>query len=475
MQDIRKPYSRSKSNRDLSSRVEAFEKHDYPEEEALPEEEQTVQIPIKKSFKARRNIDSMDMFPTRGRRAYDNELTPVAGRRDDDAVVYRDPRTRYERKKQSVGTLAFIATLLVVFVGGSLLTFVFNRATVTIVPKHEDLTDFRKAITFAQAGSDNENTVLYTLATTSLSKSKALALSETRRVEAKASGKIVIYNNYSTEPQRLIKNTRFESTAGKIYRINSSVTVPGKSGNTPGSLEVTVYADSFGSDYNSAATDFVIPGFRGSPQFDSFYARSNGPITGGASGDVSSASLSDINAAKDALALQLARELSDELSKKTLAGYVGMYSAVDITYEDNEQALLAGTTSTYEVTATGYLMFAKGDELAASVAQSVRDYKGEPVRLDQTDTLVYTRKDTDRLAVVQSLEVLTEGTPRVVFLTNEDNIKSLVAGKKRSEFTSLMRSVDSIEGAEISFSPLWLSTFPEDPEKISVIESLPRR
>lgn len=476
MQDIRKPYSRSKSNRadDIRARVEDFEEHNYHDEDKI---EEPVHIPIrKKSFKERRSIDQMEMYPSRGRRSYDHEEESApAGRRADDGIVYRDPRTRYERRKQSIGTLAFIGTLLVIVIGGSLLTFVFNSATVTIVPKHEDLADFRKTVTFALPEVDTENTVLYTLATTSLSKSKTLALTESKKVEAKASGKMVIYNNYSAESQRLIKNTRFESAAGKIYRINQSVTVPGKSGSTPGSVEVTIYADSTGPEYNSSPTDFTIPGFKGLPQFTGFYGRSNGSITGGASGNTTSASIADINAAKDELALELAQDVKEELSKKKMEGYVGLYSAIDVSYNDNEQALLQGSTSVYEVTATGYLMFAKGDEFAHFVAQSVRDYKGAPVRLDDTDKLTYSRKDTDRLSQVQTLDILVEGSPRVVFLTDESALKSLVAGKKRSEFTALMKGIDSIVGAEISFSPLWLSSFPDDTSKISIVESLPKR
>jgi hypothetical protein len=475
MQDIRKPYSRSKSNRaqEIRTRVEEFERHSYPEDEQDLDDE-PVSIPIKKSFKERRNIDQMGVYPARGRRATDYDEGP-AGRRADDGIVYRDPRTRYERKGQSVGTLAFIATLLIILIGGSLLTFVFNHATVTITPKSQDLTDFRKTISFAQASEDTVDTVLYTLATTSISQSKELTPTAAKKVESKASGKIIIYNNYSSDPQRLIKNTRFESSAGKIYRINTSVTVPGKSADKPGSVEVTVYADSAGSDYNSSPTDFTIPGFKGAPQFSTFYARSNGPITGGASGNVSSASLTDVNAAKDELALELAQDIKDKLGKEKLDGYVGLYNAIDITYEDNESDVLAGNTNTYQVTATGYLMFAKGDELAETVAESIRDYKGEPVRLDYTDKLSYTRKDTDRLATATSLDILAEGSPRVVFLTDEAALKSLVAGKKRADFTSLMKGIASIEGAEISFSPLWLSTFPEETSKISVVESLPKR
>lgn len=482
MQDIRKPYSRSRSNRDLPSRVEAYEKHAYDrsaeagDDEEIFEEE-PVHIPVRKSFRERRetrNIADMEMYPARGRRAYDHG-EHTGGRRADDVVVIRDPRTRYVDKRQSIGTLAFLASIIVIAGGAALLTFVFNRATVTIVPKHQDLAEFRNTITFAREDADTESTVAYIVATSTLRDSKTLTLSETKKVEAKSSGKIVIYNNYSTEPQRLIRNTRFESAAGKIYRINQSVTVPGKTGSTPGSVEVTVYADSFGADYNSAPTDFTIPGFKGAPQFSTFYARSNGPLSGGASGNASMASLSDVNAAKDELALKLAEEMKTALSKVNEKGYLGLYSAIDIVYDDNEDELLRGETSTYEVVATGYLMLAQEGELARSIASTLRDYNGAPVRIDYAEELSYTRKDTDRISTTSQMDILVEGEPRVVFLTDEKSVQELVAGKKRSEFTKLMESIESIEGAEISFSPLWLSSFPSEEEKISVVESLPKR
>lgn len=475
MQDIRRPYSRLKSNRDISSRVESFEKNKYEEEEMFDDE--PVQIPVRQTFserRQRRNIAEMEMYPTRGRRAYDNG-EPVGGRRADDIIVTRDPRTRYTGKRNPAGTVVFLSAIGLLVAGALLLTFVFNRATITIVPKHEDISDFRNTLTFARVTADTADTVSFIVATTSLSESKTLTLSETKKVEAKASGKIIIYNNYSESEQRLIKNTRFESAAGKIYRINQSVTVPGKTGVKPGSVEVTVYADSFGSDYNSAPTDFTIPGFKGAPQYASIYARSNGPITGGASGNASMASLADVNAAKDELALQIAQEMKDKLSKRNEKGYVGLYSAIDIVYEDNEQEVLIGNTPTYTVTATGYLMLAKEDELAASIAQSLRGYAGAPVRLDYAEKLSYTRKDVDRIGMSDRMDILVEGGPRIVFLTDEEALKSMVLAKKRSDFTTLMSSVDSIEGAEISFSPLWLSTFPDDASKISVVESLPKR
>ena len=54
----------------------------------------------------------------------------------------------------------------------------------------------------------------------------------------KAGGKITVYNNYSNAPQKLIINTRFQTSDGKIYRIREPIVIPGM-----GVKEATVYAD----------------------------------------------------------------------------------------------------------------------------------------------------------------------------------------------------------------------------------------
>ncbi len=471
MQDIRKPYTRSRSNRDLPSRVEQFESNSYPEDEVEEfEEAAPVHIPVKKTFRTRRNVDQMDMFP---RRRHDDYPEDAPRPRTSSDIVYRDPRTRYPRRTGafgSFGTWAFIGTIVVLAGGAGLLTYVFDRATATIIPKHQDI-DVHKTILFSREGDG----VPFVIATSSMSKSKSLPLSETKKVEAKASGSIIIYNKFDTEPQKLIKNTRFESTSGKVYRINQSVTVPGMKGNVPGSVEVTVYADSYGADYNSAATDFTIPGFKGTPRYAGFYARSNGSITGGSSGNVSLASLTDINAAKDELAIELAQSIKAELGKVKKDGYTGLYSAIAVEYADNEADILRGVSSVYEVTATGYLMFADSGSLAKELAKDIRNYKGEDVRLGYEDTLVYTTKDTARIATDTSVEVLVVGSPRIIWVTPNEAIKEMLAGKPREEFQPLMRTIDAVEGGEISFSPLWLSNFPDETEKISVVEFLPKR
>jgi hypothetical protein len=236
-----------------------------------------------------------------------------------------------------------------------------------------------------------------------------------------------------------------------------------------------VYADSYGSQYNTSPTTFVVVGFKGTPREKSFYGKSKGPIAGGSLGNMSLASLTDVNAAKDELALELAQDIKSELLKIKKDGYSGLYGAAEIAYSDNADALLRGETSTYEVTATGYLIMADSKKLAQSIAHSVRDYANEDVRLGYNETLSFTRKTSDKVASSTSISILVEGKPRVIWENDTDAIKDMLLGKDRGEFKPLMKTISGIESAEISFSPMWLSKFPSERKKIEVTESLPKR
>ena len=468
MQDIRKPYTRSRSNNDLQSRVEQFEAARYTKADDYDEE--PVQIPVKK----RRDVDGMDMYP----RKRDDDL--YAEEKDDREIRQQrriadaPPRTRNPQKKGRLGTFTFIVATVLIIISAVLFTYVFDSATITVVPKYRDVTSIGKIILFSKDGIDPSG-VPFTLQSTSISKSKTLTLSESRKVEAKASGKAIIYNNYDGATQKLIKNTRFESNKGKIYRINQSVDVPGKKDNIPGSIEVTLYADSNGADYNIDSATFSIPGFKGTPREIAFYAKSKNAITGGVSGSMSMVSLSDLNAAKDSLAVELSKEVQTEIMKIKKDGTVPLYTASEITYEDNSDEVLKGVTGVYKVIATGNLMLANGPKFAEAVAKNFGDYDGAPVRLSYTDTLVFTRKESDHVFGSSSLSILVEGKPRVVWISDTDAIKEMVKGQKRDAFKPLMKTINSIESAEISFSPMWLSHFPAELTKLIVNESLPKR
>ena len=104
-------------------------------------------------------------------------------------------------------------------------------------------------------------------------------------VNQKARGSVIIYNNFSTDPQPLIATTRLETADGKLFRLVNGVTVPGMTNadgkKEAGVIETTVIADQSGEAYNLDPTTFTIPGFKGNPKYAAFSAKSTKAMVGG--------------------------------------------------------------------------------------------------------------------------------------------------------------------------------------------------
>ena len=118
--------------------------------------------------------------------------------------------------------------------------------------------------------------------------SMTLSATATEDVLTRATGAIVIFNNYSTAPQKLVVNTRFANSNGLIYRIAQSVVVPGKTTKngktTPGSVRRQSLPTKLEHKYNIPFPISLFLDLGSEPQYDGFFARSDTPMTGGFSG-----------------------------------------------------------------------------------------------------------------------------------------------------------------------------------------------
>ena len=144
----------------------------------------------------------------------------------------------------SIGLLIFA-----LFFGISAL---FKSAEIRITPKNEvSILDENFKAT---KNASTNNGLGFQVVTTVKDVEKKISATDEQMVEKKAQGKIVVYNNYSTQPQSLIKTTRFETPEGLIFRATENIVVPGiqvKNGkNVAGSVEVSVEADKPGTEYN---------------------------------------------------------------------------------------------------------------------------------------------------------------------------------------------------------------------------------
>ena len=177
------------------------------------------------------------------------EEAPVPPRRP------RRPRNRalgYRRRSRMPKVLGLIiGGVLVIIIVFFVLSAVFAGATVTVTPREAEISVDG---TFTARTEPEIGELAFDVISVEKEVSREVNPTGEELIERPASGNIVVFNDFSEKEQRLINNTRFETPEGLIYRIPESIVVPGqyeKDGETlPGSIEVTVYADSPGEEYN---------------------------------------------------------------------------------------------------------------------------------------------------------------------------------------------------------------------------------
>ena len=141
--------------------------------------------------------------------------------------------------------------------------------------------------------------------------------SSRKSVSEKATGKIKIYNTYSSDPQALVATTRFLTADGRIYRLDKNIIVPGaeiKDGQIIAvAIEADVTADKAGVNYNSGPIEHLsIPGFKGSPKYEKFYG-SLVKASGGFIGERAFPSDKDIKLAKEKIGEVLKSSFNKDL------------------------------------------------------------------------------------------------------------------------------------------------------------------
>jgi len=365
--------------------------------------------------------------------------------------------------------------LLAAIIGFVVLNF-FGGGTVLIIAKHETLPLDQK-FTALKNPPHGELAFVVMSATTTIS--REVPATGTKTLTAKASGKIIVYNEQTTS-QRLIKNTRFESPSGKIYRINDSITIPkatipkGKSTPVPGSFEVTVYADEAGPDYNSDPVDFTIPGLKTTPQYTKVYARAKTPMTGGASGTIKSVSDQDLKEASEELRIQLETKLRNEARGKLTPSQIAYDQGIVV--ELNEPELSAVNASSDDkaiVSESGTIsivLFERSALTKTIVKALIPTYGEEDVTITNLDRLVMTMEPITALALrgADTLVFSLKGTPDITWNIDKPEITKALLGIPKSSFNGLMAQYPMIERAKATLSPFWKKNFPTDPNDITL-------
>lgn len=408
----------------------------------------------------------------------------VTSNRDEEVEIVSTRLTRatsWQRKplnpKFVIWSLAGIC-LLALFFG---ISIIFSSATIIITPRTEKIVFSSETFT-AKSDVINSDSLTFEVLKVKQTAGEIVEATEEKEVSQKASGKIIIYNNYSTTPQRLINNTRFEATGGKVYRINTSVIVPGlKKVNgkvVPGSVEAVVFADQAGEDYNlrlnDLAGDFKIPGFKGDPRYDGFYARLKDDISGGFIGRQRIVEDGVRKAAEENIKLKLKEQLLKELYAVKPDNYLIFKDGYSVDYTGLSDTPVESNKVKINIEGNLSGIVFNSLKLANYLAtKKISKFDALPVEFIPSDDLVTTLvgKDMASLWKNSSLDITLSGEAIIKWQYDGAMIKRDFAGKKETDLKNLMTKYrDSVKEMKVLFRPVWTRYMPDNPNKIKISE-----
>lgn len=378
----------------------------------------------------------------------------------------KPPKTRHG--------LWMVAVVAIVFFLFSL-SYFFARAEVTIDPK---MKDFSINLNLSSELDGTTEALAFDLVAISGEVSKTITATEEKEVSESARGTVIIYNSFSTAPQKLDIDTRLEGSNGKIYKTEKALVVPGMSGPTPGSVEVSVYSAETGVAGNSKPLDFKILGFKGTPKYEKFYGRSKGDLSGGFKGLSYVASEADKTKALSELRTTLQEKLLQKATDQIPSGFVLLKDAVYLEVEENGGgSLLSATTNTLPVTLKGTLhgVLFEEKKLSSKIAQKVIDgYDGADIYVANIKDLTFKLSSTNiTLKDAKTIDFSLSGSAKVVWRLDSAKLTTDLLGKSKSDFNQLLLGYPNVVSANLSLSPIWNRAIPDKAKDIKIIVNYP--
>jgi len=383
-------------------------------------------------------------------------------------------------KERRVNYLLLGVAALVVIGGIFGLSAVLSKTTLTVYPEFSEPTVNAEFIAYPDK---RDGQLAYEILTLKTEGERQVIATGQETVSEQAKGMIEIVK-ITPGAERLIKNTRFRSPSGLVYRIQESVVVPGALNDTtgrlvPGTIQAEVFADSAGQNYNlPAGTRFDVPGFADSnltELYNAIYATNREPISGGFSGPRFIIDESLLATTKQALQVELRNELLAKIVTESPADFVAFPGAIAITYNSLPTISQGENLVTIREEAVLQLPLFRSADFASYIAkETVPSYMREIVRIDNEGDLTFAYTDAgvsnQNIANLTALNFTILGKPRIVWEFDDEKLKADLAGKYFTAISVVLTGHTGIKSAEISGKPFWKRSFPTSASDIVVIE-----
>lgn len=380
-------------------------------------------------------------------------------------------------KTRRKGMLIAVSVFVFIVVSGVAASIFMSGAEVTVKPRHEE-----KSImaTYEASTIPSPDTLSYELLTFEVDGERQVEATGKETVSEQAAGNIMIYNTFSTDNVRLVKNTRFESPNGLIFKISESAIVPGYTKDdagkiVPGVTTASVFAEAAGEEYNISPGRFSIPGFAGSPEFEKIYAESTMQFTGGFAGEKFIIADAELETARQALHAELRDALLARLDQERPAGFVLYDDAVTVTFNTLPSVAYGDNLATIKEQGVLQVPIFKEATFAEFLAeQSIPDFQSHPVHLADYHSLnfTYTSPTTtvSDISTATKLSFNLSGNAQIIWTYDENKLKADLLGIDKQDISSVLAKYPAIASAEAVIRPFWKSSFPREMDEISVTE-----
>ena len=392
----------------------------------------------------------------------------------DGGVVVTEWKDRGGRRLLRLGIMGGCAVTVILIV---VFSTVFARVTITVTPRIDTIPVEDRVVAL-------DTSVSKTLAAQGVVPVEYLTFSRTvgdefeatgsQFVEEKARGLVRVYNRFSSSPQTLVSTTRFVTDGGVLYRLPSTIRIPGaeivEGKIVPQLIEVELTADEPGEGSNySGEVNLTILGFKGTPKYAGFFGTAPHGFEGGFRGTAQVVASDDIKRAQEQVTKRVVEELKQEVVQKIPPDFklIEALQEVQVSRLDTPSVgsrarrFVAETEAKVNVFVfreTDITEFLKATMLGGDVTKEIVDGAAEiRYRVRTVDF----RKGRAELVV--------QGALKARSVVPHGELVEFIKGKKEGSIVEFLKSVDRIARFQVKFFPPWRSRAPDDAQKIRII------
>src|SRR3989339_574806 len=316
---------------------------------------------------------------------------------------------------------------------------IFSGAKITLVPKQEQVEFSATFTAFSSSDSDKDTEdISYNVITLEETGSMSTSNLTEKDVDKKSSGEIIIFNDDSSAPQRLVINTRFETPEGLIYRIPKSV---------------------------------AVPGFKGTDKFSKFYARSKTAMKGGYSGIMKMVDDSELKDMKQSIHEDLVKKLKESVYAQIPGNLILYEDGIFIDFESQDNIDLGDSVQVVEKGFLRAVSFDR-DSLSQYLANNIlpEDMASETLEISNIEDLNFSVEEKDLVSIEDndSFDFDISGSANFIWTFDEEKMKGDFSGQPKKNVNIILANFSGIKEAEVSISPFWKRNFPQNVDKIKI-------